>query len=437
MHQDEFAGRRRKFMDIIGKGGMAILPAAPVVYRNRDVEHPYRQDSNFYYLTGFPEPEALLVLIPGRAQGEYILFCREKDQEKETWHGQRAGLEGAVGEYGADDAFPITDIDEIVPGLMESCRRLYYPMGCYAEFDQKVMEWLNELRGKIRQGVHVPDEIVTLDRALHELRIIKSEAEIAKIRKAVEIAIQAHHRVIRHCRPKVWEYQLQAELYHEFIRHNARFPSYPAIIGSGPHTCTLHYIENTRQIQDGDLVLLDAGAEYDYYASDITRTFPANGRFSEAQKAIYELVLRAQYAALEKIRPGNLWIEPQQAAVRTITEGLLELGLLQGELDKLIEEEKYKRFYMHRIGHWLGMDVHDVGEFKINEEWRPFEPGMVLTVEPGIYIAPGADVAEKWWHIGIRIEDDVLVTESGYEVLSAAMPKSVAEIEALMVRPGE
>ena len=432
MDKSEFALRRQKLMAKIGKGSMAILPAAPVVQRNRSVEYPYRPDSNFYYLTGFSEPEAAAVLIPGREQGQFLLFCREKDVEKEAWHGQRAGLEGACQNYGADDAFPITDIDDIVPGLLENCKRLYYAMGLYPEFDQKVVDWLNQLRGKIRIGVQVPAEIVTLDRTLSEQRLIKSEMELAAIREAVAIAMQAHRRVMRFCRPGLWEYQLEAELYHEFIRCGARFPAFSAIVGGGANGCVLHYTGNNHQLQDGDLVLIDAGAEVDYYASDITRTFPVNGKFSEPQKILYELVLKAQQAAIAQIRPGNPWIAPHQAAVRVITEGLVELGLLSGDIDKLIEEETYKRFYMHRSGHWLGMDVHDVGEYKIEEEWRPFVPGMVLTVEPGLYVNRAEDIAPQWWNIGIRIEDDVLVTETGCEILSAALPKTVAEIEALM-----
>lgn len=433
MDNTEFSRRRAALMEAIGAGGIALIPAAPEATRNRDVDYPYRQDSDFYYLTGFPEPEALAAIIPGREQGQYILFCREKDPEKETWHGRRAGLEGACEKYGADDAFPITDIDEIIPGLMESCHKLYYAMGCYQDFDNQVMDWMNQLRARARQGVHVPTEIGALDHLLHEMRLFKSPAEIAKLREAAVIAGRAHQRAMRLAKPGLMEYQLAAEFFHEFTRSGAD-SSYPPIVGGGENGCILHYTENNALLKDGDLVLIDAGAEWDFYASDITRTFPVNGRFSAAQRSLYELVLEAQQAALAAVSPGNSWNAPHAAAVEVITQGLLERGLLFGKRDKLIEEEAYKRFYMHRTGHWLGMDVHDVGDYKIGEQWRSLEPGMVLTIEPGVYVTPAQDIAEEWWNIGIRIEDDVLVTEDGYEVLSKDTPKTVAEIEALMAK---
>ncbi len=432
MESNEFAARRQRLMELIGQGSMAILPTAPVSYRNRDVEYPYRPDSNFYYLTGFSEPEAVAVLVPGREQGEYLLFCRERNEEQEAWHGYRAGLEGACEIHGADDAFPITDVEDILPGLMENCQRLYYAMGCYPEFDQKILDWLNQLRAKSRSGVHVPEEIVTLERVLHEMRLIKSEAEQEAMRRAVAIAMAGHRQAMRACRPGLWEYQIEAELRHTFMQQGARFQAYPAIVGGGSNGCVLHYTENDSPLRDGELLLIDAGAELAYYASDISRTFPINGRFSPAQKTLYELVLKAQLAAIEQIRPGRRWCDPHDTAVRTITEGLVDIGLLQGEVGELIENEGYKRFYMHRIGHWLGMDVHDVGEYKKGEVWREFQPGMTLTVEPGLYIAAAEDVPRQWWNIGIRIEDNVLVTKDGCEVLSADLPKTVADIEALM-----
>lgn len=432
MDKDEFKDRRQRLMDMMGPDSMAILPTAPERVRNRSIYHGYRTDSDFYYLTGFPEPETLAVLVPGREQGQYILFCRERDQEQEAWHGRRAGLEGACEQYGADDAFPITDIDDIIPGLMESCRRLYYPMGCYPEFDEKVLDWLNQLRNQARTGVVIPQEIVTLDHVLHEMRLFKSEAEVSAIRQAIAISIQAHERAMRVCRPGLFEYMLEAELLHEFVRQGSRSPAYPSIVASGDNACILHYTDNTDVLEAGELVLIDAGAEFDYYAADITRTFPVDGHFSKPQKLVYNLVLQAQRAAIEQLYPGRYWDDPYKAAIEVITTGLKELGLLVGKLDTLIEEEAYKRFYMHRIGHWLGIDVHDVGDYKVDEMWRVLEPGMVMTVEPGLYIPASDDVPREFWDIGVRIEDNVLITTNGHEVLTAALPKTVAEIEALM-----
>jgi len=432
MDKNEFAQRRQRLMEMMGKKSMAIVPTAPERLRNRDIHYTYRPDSNFYYLTGFAEPFALAVFIPQRPQGQYILFCQERDPEKETWQGRRAGLEGACEQYGADDAFPITDMDDILPGLMESCHRLYYSIGCYPEFDNKITEWMNQLREMTRNGVSFPSEIIALDAILHRMRLYKSPAEIETLRRAAAIAIQAHQRAMQFCRPGLFEYQIEAEIQHELTLQGSRSPSYPIIVAGGQNSCILHYTENKAILQDGDLLLIDAGAEYDYYASDITRTFPVNGRFSPAQRKIYELVLRAQYAAFDKIRPGNRWNEPHDAAVVVITEGLIQLGLLQGELQELIKKEAHKRFFIHKIGHWLGMDVHDVGNYKIGEEWQILSPGMVMTVEPGIYISASDDIDPSWWHIGIRIEDDVLVTETGHEILSASMPKTVEEIEAWM-----
>jgi len=415
---------------MMGKGGVAILPAAPVRVRNRDVEYPYRQDSDFYYLTGFPEPEAVAVLIPGRKQAEYILFCRESDPERETWDGRRAGQDGAMEHYGAEDAFPITDIDDILPGLLEQCERVYYTIGSNAEFDKHLLGWVNALRS--RSGAQTPHEFVALDHLLHDMRLYKSRAEIGALRKAAKIAAKAHKRAMAHCRPGRMEYEIEAEFLHEFRQHDAT-PSYPPIVGSGANACVLHYRENNSVLADGDLLLIDAGCEYDYYASDVTRTFPVNGRFSKPQRAIYELVLKAQSAAINKIRPGNHWNEPHDAAVRVITRGLVKLGLLQGSASARVKDGSYRRFFMHRTGHWIGMDVHDVGDYKVGGEWRVLEPGMVMTVEPGIYIpARSKGVARKWWDIGVRIEDDVLVTPTGYEILSKQLPSGPDEIEAMV-----
>ncbi len=435
MKMSEFAKRRQRLLHMLGPGSIAILPAAPERIRSRDVEHPYRADSDFFYLTGFPEPEAVVVLIPGRKQGQFVLFCRERDPEMETWNGRRAGLEGAMERFGADDAFPISDIDDILPGLMENKARVYYSMGTHPDLDQHMIEWLNQVRKKARSGVHAPGEFVSLDHLLHEMRLIKSAAEIQKMKKAAKVSAKAHCRAMQLCQPGLMEYQLEAELLHYFMVNGCRHAAYPAIVGGGENGCILHYTENESELQGGDLVLIDAGGEYDNYAADITRTFPVNGKFNPAQKALYEIVLAAQHAAIDKVQPGNHWDEPHKAAVKVLTKGLIKLGLLKGTPAKLIKEEAYRRFYMHRTGHWLGMDVHDVGDYKLDGEWRLFEPGMVLTVEPGLYIAPGSKgVAKKWWGIGIRIEDDVRVTRSGHEVLSSGVPKEVDEIEALMAR---
>ena len=433
MSQKEFAARRRQLMRMMGENSIAILPAAPVVKRNRDVEYHYRPDSDFYYLTGFPEPEAVAVLIPGRSHAEYVLFCRERDETKERWNGSRAGHEGAIENYGADDAFPIGDLDDILPRMLEQCERVFYAMGCNPDLDKRMSEWISQIRSQSRSGMHGPLEFIALDHYLHDMRMYKGHSEIKRMRTAARISAQAHMRVMRACRPGLKEYQLEAEFIHECACMGARFQAYPAIFGSGKNGCVLHYIDNDSELQDGDLLLVDAGCEYGYYASDITRTFPVNGVFTEEQRQMYELVLAAQEAAIEEVKPGNHWNDPHDAAVKIVTKGLVDLGLLKGRVQTLIKNEAYKEFYIHRTGHWLGMDVHDVGDYKVDGEPRLLEPGMVLTIEPGIYIpAGGKKVAKKWWDIGIRIEDDVLVTKDGYDVLSKDAPKTVAEIEALM-----
>jgi Xaa-Pro aminopeptidase len=433
MNKSEFAKRRKRLMQAMGRDSIAILPSAPVRLRNRDVEYHYRPDSDFYYITGFHEPEAVAVIVPGREHGEYILFCRERDPKMETWNGRRAGLDGAVEHYGADDAFPISDIDEILPGLLENRERVYYAMGCNPDFDRQVMEWINLLRKQSRAGVHTPGEFIDLDHQLHDMRLYKSAAEIKTMRRAAQISAKAHIRAMQTCRPGMMEYQLEAEILHECSQHGARFQAYSPIVGGGTNGCVLHYTENEAPLRDGELVLIDAGCENECYASDITRTFPINGRYSKAQRDLYEVVLEAQYAAIDEVLPGNHWNHPHEAAVKVLTRGLVKLGLLKGRLTTLIKENAYREFYMHRTGHWLGMDVHDVGDYKVGEEWRVLEPGMVLTIEPGLYIAPETKgVAKKWWDIGIRIEDDVLVTRDGHEVLSRDVPKEPDEIEALM-----
>ncbi|MBA1231235.1 Xaa-Pro aminopeptidase [Pseudomonas viridiflava] len=431
--KSEYARRRKALMAQMEPNSIAILPAAAVAIRNRDVEHVYRQDSDFQYLSGFPEPEAVVVLIPGREYGEYVLFCRERNPERELWDGLRAGQEGAIRDFGADDAFPISDIDDILPGLIEGRDRVYSAMGSHPEFDRHLMEWVNVIRSKAHLGAQPPNEFVALDHLLHDMRLYKSAAEIKVMRGAAEISARAHVRAMQACRAGLHEFSLEAELDYEFRKGGAKMPAYGSIVASGRNACILHYQQNDAGLKDGDLVLIDAGCEIDCYASDITRTFPVSGTFSPEQKAIYELVLKSQYAAFDAIGPGKHWNQAHEATVQVITAGLVELGLLQGDVKQLIEDEAYKAFYMHRAGHWLGMDVHDVGEYKVGGEWRVLEVGMALTVEPGIYVSPdNLNVAKKWRGIGVRIEDDVIVTKKGCEVLSGGVPKTVAEIEALM-----
>ncbi len=433
MTQTEFKRRRRQLMRMMGKDSIAILPAAATRVRNGDVHYPYRPDSDFYYLTGFAEPEAVAALIPGRKQGEYILFCREKDADKERWDGAIAGQEGAVEKYGADDSFPITDLNDILPRMLEQCERVYYAMGCDPDLDQNMSSWISQIRSKARSGVHTPQEFIALDHYLHDMRLYKSRSEIAAMRKAAKIAAAAHKRLMSECRPGIKEYQLEASFLHECSRRGARQQAYSPIVGGGNNATVLHYVDNSDKLENGDLVLIDAGCELDYYASDITRTFPVNGKFTQPQAQLYQLVLNAQLAAIKQLKPGNAYNAPHKAAVRTLTRGLVKLGLLKGQPAKLVREEKYKKFFMHGTGHWLGMDVHDVGDYKIDGHWRQLEPGMVLTIEPGLYIPMGSKgVAKKWQGIGIRIEDDILITRDGCEVLSADAPKTITEIEHIM-----
>ncbi|MCL4105947.1 UNVERIFIED_CONTAM: hypothetical protein GTU68_058253 [Idotea baltica] len=409
-------------MALMEPNSIAIVPSAKEQQRSRDTQYPFRQDSDFYYLTGFVEPESVLVLVPGRVHGQFVMFCRDSDPEMELWHGTRAGLDGVCEEHAADDAFPIGDIDEILPGLLEGRERVYYSMGRSIEFDQQKST-----------GAVPPGEFIDLDHMLHDLRLIKSAAELRLMQQAGEITAGAHIRSMEMCKPGLFEYQLEAELQHEFARCGARYPAYPSIVGSGTNACTMHYLDNSDRMRDGDLVLIDAGCEFQYYAADVTRTFPVNGQFTPSQRAIYELVLKAQLAAIDEIAPGKHWNQSHDATVRVITAGLLELGLLKGKLATLIETEAYREFYMHRVGHWLGLDVHDVGDYRVADEWRVLEAGMVMTIEPGIYISPeNKNVAKRWRGIGVRIEDDVMVTATGCEVMTSAAPKRVDEIESLM-----
>jgi Xaa-Pro aminopeptidase len=428
----EYVRRRKQLMRMAGRDAIVIVPAAPERVRNNDSHYPYRQDSDFHYLSGFPEPDAVLALIPGREQGETILFCRERDAERERWDGARAGYDGAVRDYGFDDAFPIDDIDDILPTMIEGRSRVYYHFGRDPEFDLKLIGWINRVRAQVRQGAVPPHEFVALSHLLHDLRLYKSRSELRVMRKSAKIAAEAHVRAMRATRPGMNEHEVEAELLHEFRRHGA-VPSYEPIVGGGANACVLHYRANNAPLRDGDLLLIDAGAEYECYASDITRTFPVNGRYSAEQRAVYDIVLAAQSAAIEEVRVGRPFDAYHEAAVRVITRGLIKIGLLEGSFEKNLREHAYRTFYMHKTGHWLGLDVHDVGDYRVDGEFRLLEPGMVVTVEPGIYIAPDLKrVPARWRGIGIRIEDDVVVTRGDPLVLTDSVPRDADAIEELM-----
>ncbi|MFH1495027.1 MAG: Xaa-Pro aminopeptidase [Pseudomonadota bacterium] len=422
--------RRRRLASAMG-GGVAVIPTAPERPRNRDSHYPYRFDSYFHYLTGFVEPEAVLVLVAGSAPRS-ILFCREKNLEREIWDGFRHGPEGAKEMFGFDEAHPIAQLDEMLPKLLADQPSLYFHLGADSDWDARAVGWLNSVREQVRSGITAPGAIQDVRALLDEMRLIKDDEEIAIMRRAAEISAAAHIRAMRQTRSERSEFEIEAELLHEFRRNGAQAPAYSSIVAGGANACVLHYVFNDAQLRDGDLLLIDAGCELDGYAADITRTFPVNGKFSPAQKALYELVLSAQAAAIEQVRPGSHWNAPHDAAVQVLAQGFIDLGLCRGTLAEVMEQESYKRFYMHRTGHWLGMDVHDVGEYKQGGEWRLLQPGMALTVEPGCYIRPADDVPERFWNIGIRIEDDVVVTEHGCEVLTHGAPKTVTEIEELM-----
>jgi Xaa-Pro aminopeptidase len=411
--------------------GVAVIPTAPERIRNRDTHFPYRFDSHFYHLTGFTEPEAALVIIAGEAP-RALLFCRERNEERETWDGFRYGPEGAREHFGFDEAYPIGTLDEKVAQLLENRPALYYPVGADPEWDARAMRWLNAVRAKARTGVAAPERVHDVRALLDEMRLVKDGRELALMRRAASISAAAHRRAMRSARAGQFEYEIEAELLYEFRRSGAQFPAYWPIVAAGANACVLHYMSNDAQLRDGDLLLIDAGCELGGYASDITRSFPVNGRFSDAQREVYELVLAAQAAALECIAPGKAWSEPHEAAVKVLAQGMLDLKLLAGSLEEVLEKETYKRFYMHRTGHWLGLDVHDAGEYKRNGQWRPLQPGMTLTVEPGLYIRAADDVPERLHNIGVRIEDDVVVTATGCEVLTGEAPKQISEIEALM-----
>lgn len=420
-------------MALMDDNSIAILPGADIRIRNGDVAYPFRQNSDFHYLTGFDEPDAVFVLIPGREHGEALLFCRERDDEHERWHGDITGPERARQLYEMDDAFPISDIDDILPGLIEGRSKLYYAMGTDRDFDHQVIDWVNKISRTDHPGTQPPAEFVQLEQYLHELRLFKSAAEIELMRTAADATAKGHLRAMAEARPGVMEYELEASLNHAFASHGARSSAYPAIIAGGTNARILHYIDNRDTLRDGDLVLVDAGAEFEGYACDLTRTFPVNGRFTKAQTAVYEVVLAAQLASIEAVVPGNSWNDPHDAAIRELTRGLVLLGILEGDLDDLVDEGAYLPYCMHKTGHWLGLDVHDVGDYQVNGQWRVFEEGMVTTIEPGVYLGEERDeIPEAYRGIGIRIEDDVLVTKTGNEVLTDQVPKTIREIECVM-----
>jgi Xaa-Pro aminopeptidase len=431
MSETSIYAQRRAQLAARMQSGMAIVPGAPERTRNRDAHYPYRFDSYFYYLTGFREPEAVLVVMAGEP-AKSLLFCRDKNPEREVWDGFRHGPAAAREAFGFDEAHSITKLDELAPELLSNQTALFTHLGADSVWDARVVGWVNEVRNRARSGVTAPREIEDVHVVLDEMRLIKSAEELATMRRAAEISTGAHRRAMQSARPGRSEYEIEAELLYEFRRHGAQAPAYTPIVAAGANACVLHYVENAAALADGDLLLIDAGCELDGYASDITRTFPVNGKFSGPQKDVYEMVLAAQAAALAEVRPGNTWDQPHEAAVRVLAQGLVDLGLLSGGVEQAIETEAYKKFYMHRTGHWLGLDVHDAGDYKLNGQWRALQPGMVLTVEPGCYIRAGDGVPERFANIGVRIEDDVLVTDDGHEVLTTAAPKAPGDIENLM-----
>ena len=435
--QADFQERRDRLAEEMGPHSIAIIATSPVAMRNRDADYKFRADSSFFYLTGFAEPEAVAIIETFESIDEgytYSLFCRERDREMEIWHGYRAGVDGAVEDYDADEAYAIDLLDEEIIEKLLNKQKLFYRMGQQADFDARVAKWIAEANGESRKGTSAPAQVIQLDRILDEMRLHKSTQEIELMQIASTISAQAHTRAMQAVKPGMMEYALEAELNYIFGQ-NGCVPSYNSIVGGGENGCILHYVENDKVLKDGDLVLIDAACEYQLYASDITRTFPVNGKFSPEQKALYEVILKAQLAAIDAVRIGNSYKEPHRIAVRILVQGLLDLGLMQGDIEQIIESESFHQFYMHGTGHWLGMDVHDVGSYKIEGEWRAYEEGMAVTVEPGLYIAPDDETVDaKWRGIGIRIEDDVVVTKNGPRVLTAAVVKTVEEIEALMTQ---
>jgi Xaa-Pro aminopeptidase len=427
-----YRGRRQRLAARMGRG-VAVLSTAPERVRNRDAHYHYRFDSYFYYLSGFAEPEAVLVVVAAD-DVKSLLFCRDKHEEREIWDGFRYGPQAAREAFAFDEAHSIASLDEMMPKLLADQPAMFCDVGENSEWDARLIKWLNAVRAQVRTGIAAPAELRDMRTLLDEMRLTKDAHELDVMRRAARISANAHRRAMRHTRPGLHEYQVEAELLHEFRSHGAQAPAYTPIVAGGANACVLHYVANDAELRDGELLLIDAGCELDGYASDITRTFPINGRFSPAQRDVYALVLDAQAAAIAKVAPGNAWQDPHDAAVRVLVQGFVDLGLLEGSIDGLIESGDFRRFYMHRTGHWLGMDVHDCGDYKREGRWRTLAPGMVLTVEPGCYIRPGEGVPEQFWNIGVRIEDDAAVTADGCDIITSHAPKTIADIEALMGR---
>ena len=433
--RQEFHRRRWRLMAMMEPGTIALIPAAQVAKRTRVTEYPFRQDSDFYYLTGFCEPDGVLVLTPDRPHGEVILFCAERDPQREQWDGEILGPERAIESLGLDDAFPVADMHDILPGLLEGRERIYVTLGENAPFDAQLMGWVQRMRTRESGGAIPPGEFIALKHLLHEMRLYKSAGEIKVMERAAQISASAHARAMRACKAGLTEGHLEAELIYEFMRHGARFPAYPSIVGAGANACVMHYAANSAPLKRGDMVLIDAGAEYQHYASDITRTFPVSGKFTAAQQALYEVVLHAQQAAIDAAVVGNHFDMPHQAALYALVQGLVDLRILKGEVGELIESGAYRSVCPSRTSHWIGVDVHDAGDYRVEGAWRELESSMVITVEPGLYIGPGMpDVASKWHGMGVRIEDMVLVTRDRPRVLTEDAPKSVKDVQAMMRR---
>ena len=428
--KNNFSERRLKLSDKVLEDSAIIVASALVKARISDTDYAYRQDSNFYYLSGYEEPDSLLLIRPSSDKEKFIIFCRDRDPLREQWDGFRTGQEGAVQQYGADNAYSINSLDQMMPDLLAGVKNIYFSMSAPCGVDIKISHWMEDIRKNTRAGAEPPNNLLSLDSILHEMRLIKEDHEMNLMKKAADITTEAHIRAMQAVTPGMYEYQLEAEYLYAFNKNGARSPAYNSIVGGGNNSCILHYVENNDELKDGDLVLVDAGCEYQYYASDVTRTFPVNGKFSPEQKEIYSIVLEAHRQSMEQAKPGNKWNLMHEKSVEVIVEGLLDLGLLKGTKEQVIEKGDYSKFYMHRIGHWLGMDVHDVGGYKQDGDWRELEKGMVMTVEPGIYILDSLeDVDDKWKGIGVRIEDDIVITDSGFEVLTPNVPRTIEEVE--------
>lgn len=429
----DFSSRRKILSDQVLDDSVIVLASASLKTRNSDADYPYRQDSSFYYLSGFNEPDSLIVIRPSAKDNKYIIFCRDRDPLREQWDGFRAGQEGAMQLHGADAAYSYSKLGELMPTLLDGAKNVYYSMSSPNGIEESLSKWIGNVRANARAGSVAPQSLLSVDALLHEMRLRKSSEEVDLMKTAGKITTDAHIRAMESVKPGMYEYQLEAEYLHTFMKGGARNPAYNSIVGGGNNACILHYVENNSQLNDGDLVLIDAGCEFEHYASDVTRTFPVNGKFTAEQKAVYEVVLEAHRESMAEVRPGNQWDKPHQRSVEVITEGLVSLGLLEGNATDAIAKADYSKFYMHRVGHWLGMDVHDVGDYKIDGQWRDLEPGMVLTIEPGIYILDSIEgIDDRWKGIGIRIEDDVLVTDSGFEILTPEAPREIEDIEHLM-----